>query len=116
MALLGNAAAIHYIVRAEGLLKPTGEAETAYLDSSMANPFSSFSILQLEDLMCEVYSSMYVSDRYYGSSFEADKVTEMYIENYDAFGVDIPSEEVITSECLQQLQTVILGKPSMYAT
>lgn len=113
LALLGNAAAIHYIVRAEGLLKPTGEAETVYLDSSMANPFSSFSILQLEDLMCEVYSSMYVSDRYYGSSFEADKVTEMYIENYDAFGVDIPSEEVITSECLQQLQTVILGKSSL---
>jgi hypothetical protein len=111
LALLGNAAAIHYIVRAEGLLKPPGEAVTPYLDSSMSNPFSSFSILQLEDLMSEVYSGMYVADRYYGSSFEEDKVTEMYIENYDAFGVDIPSEDVITSECLQQLRSIILGKP-----
>lgn len=111
LALLGNAAAIHYIVRAEGLLKPPGEAVTPYLDSSMSNPFSSFSILQLEDLMSEVYSGMYVADRYYGSSFNGDKVTEMYIENYDAFGVDIPSEDVITSECLQQLRSIILGKP-----
>lgn len=111
LALLGNAAAIHYIVRAEGLLKPPGEAVTPYLDSSMSNPFSSFSILQLEDLMSEVYSGMYVADRYYGSSFEKDRVTEMYIENYDAFGVDIPSEDVITSECLQQLRSIILGKP-----
>jgi hypothetical protein len=113
LALLGNAAAIHYIVRAEGLLKPPGEAVTPYLDSSMSNPFSSFSILQLEDLMSEVYSGMYVADRYYGSSFKKDRVTEMYIENYDAFGVDIPSEDVITSKCLQQLRSIILGKPSL---